>query len=95
MSGICLQSKHGGANRREDVIEQLNVKTKGSFSVRKNKQDGNTPFKTNNVNFRKRHKAGWDIPEIAQTCPHKGLVEIGDLVQFWAAGQFVQYRDVT
>jgi len=34
MSGICLQSKHGGANRREDVIEQLNVKTKRSFSVR-------------------------------------------------------------
>jgi hypothetical protein len=29
-----LQSKHGGANRREDVIEQLNVKTKRSFSVR-------------------------------------------------------------
>jgi hypothetical protein len=34
MSGICLQSQHGGANRREDVIEQLNVKTKRSFSVR-------------------------------------------------------------
>jgi hypothetical protein len=34
MSGICLQSKHEGANRREDVIEQLNVKTKRSFSVR-------------------------------------------------------------
>lgn len=29
-----MQSKHGGANRREDVIEQLNVKTKRSFSVR-------------------------------------------------------------
>jgi hypothetical protein len=34
MSGICLQSQHGSANRREDVIEQLNVKTKRSFSVR-------------------------------------------------------------
>jgi hypothetical protein len=34
MSGICLQSQHGGANRREDVIEQLNVKMKRSFSVR-------------------------------------------------------------
>lgn len=29
-----MQSKHEGANRREDVIEQLNVKTKRSFSVR-------------------------------------------------------------
>ncbi len=29
-----MQSQHGGANRREDVIEQLNVKTKRSFSVR-------------------------------------------------------------
>lgn len=29
-----MQSQHGGANRREDVIEQLNVKMKRSFSVR-------------------------------------------------------------
>jgi hypothetical protein len=34
MSGICLQSKHGGANRRENVIEQLNVKSKRSLSVK-------------------------------------------------------------
>jgi hypothetical protein len=29
-----LQSKHGGANRRENVIEPLNVKSKRSFSVK-------------------------------------------------------------
>jgi hypothetical protein len=34
MSGICLQSQHGGANRRKDVIEQLNVKMTRSSSVR-------------------------------------------------------------